>query len=243
MALESLSINANVLGHSTFYFLVNSCQQLGKKMISVSSFTWTLRVFAGFILLTGTSLAQDPLPTKNSDAVSEVSARLSKEARGIPPEDLPVVKKQFLVFAKYYADLISNPTFYKTSIDPKFGTPPSFPPIMERSTQNPSVLSDMDRYILRPNPTSKLVNIDKIEYIRELGIAFDAVLKPLIENHTERIVRINAARLLAAVCRSGAAAHWPTVTALLANANTATEIKYYALQAAMNLLAAHNIKE
>ncbi|HEV3385325.1 MAG TPA: hypothetical protein VG097_10965, partial [Gemmata sp.] len=198
----------------------------------------------GFILLTGTLLAQDPMPTKNSEAVSEVSARLSKEARGIPPEDLPLVKKQFQVFAKYYGDLISNPTFYKASIDPKFGSPPAFPPIMERSAQNPSILSDMDRYILRPNPTnSKLVNVDKIEYIRELGIAFDAVLKPLIESHSERIVRINAARLLAEVCRSGAAAHWPTVTSLLSNANTAAEIKNYALLAAGNLLSAYDVKE
>jgi hypothetical protein len=212
-------------------------------MIFARSSTWTLRILSGFILLTGTTQAQDPLPTKNSDAISEVSSRLSKEARGIPPEDLPTVKKQFLVFAKYYGDLISNPTFYKGSTDPKLGAPPTYPPVMDRSAQNPiSILSDMDRYILKPNLITR-VDDEKSDYIREMGIAFDTVLKPLIESHSERIVRINAARLLAEVCKSGAAAHWPTVTSLISNPNTAAEIKLYALQAAGNLLSAYNIKE
>jgi len=202
---------------------------------------WTLRLLFGFMLLSGPVLAQDQLPAKNSDAVSEVNARLSKESRGIPPEDLPRVKQQFLLFAKYYADLISNPTFYKASIDPKLGSPPTRIPTFDRNSQT-GILSDIDRYILEPNPTTR-VSDEKNDYIRELGIAFDAALKPLIETSTERIIRINAARLLAEVCRSGAAALWPTVTAFLANANTAPEIKNYILQAAGNLLAAYNTKE
>jgi hypothetical protein len=59
----------------------------------------------------------------------------------------------------------------------------------------------------------------------------------------EPIVRLNAMRVLAVACKSGAAAHYPTVTALLKNANTPTQIKYYALQAAGNLLAAYDVNE
>jgi hypothetical protein len=49
--------------------------------------------------------------------------------------------------------------------------------------------------------------------------------------------------VLAVACKSGAHAHYPTVTALLTNANTPTEIKYYALQAAANLLAAYDVND
>jgi hypothetical protein len=90
-----------------------------------------------------------------------------------------------------------------------------------------------------------------------MGIALDAALKPIIQSHPERIVRINATRMLASAAKSGAPAHWPTVTALLndtfyqtkdkagklINLPTPTEIKYYALQAAANLLAAYDVVE
>src|SRR5579872_1208468 len=141
-------------------------------MIIARTSLWTLRLFFGFMLLAGTALAQDALPTKNSEAVSEVSARLSKEARGIPPEDLPRVKQQFQLFAKYYGDLIASPAFYKASLDPKLGAPPPRIPTMDRNIQT-GILTDMDRYILEPTPTSKVVNEEKIDYIREMGIAFD----------------------------------------------------------------------
>ena len=49
-----------------------------------------------------------------------------------------------------------------------------------------------------------------------MGIALDAALKPVIlENR--RIVRINATRLLAVACKTGATAHYPTLIEILKN--------------------------
>jgi hypothetical protein len=202
----------------------------------------TLPLLAGFAVLLNQSSAQDPaLPKKDISAFDEVN--LQKEARGIPQGDLPKVKQAFHAYAKYYADLIANPLVYKAANDPKFGSNvQSTIPTFDRSSQY-GFLRDIDRYILVPVPTSKDVSNEKADYIRELGIAFDGVLKPLIETHQERIVRLNATRLLAEVCRSGAHAHWPTVTALLSNENTPTEIKHYALQAAAHLLATSDMNE
>jgi len=203
---------------------------------------WTLRILYGFALFSGTVTAQDTLPQRNREAVDEVNARLSKEARGIPADELPKIKPLFLAFAKYYADVVANPMVYKAAIDPKSGPGAPRIPTIDRNNQT-GILLELDRiYILEPNLTTKVGN-EKADYIRELGIAFDAVLKPIIETHAERIVRINAARILAEVCRSGATAHWPTVTALLTNDNTLTEVKYYALHAALNLLAAYDLNE
>jgi hypothetical protein len=202
---------------------------------------WTLCIFCGFALFSGTVTAQDTLPQRNREAVDEVNARLSKEARGIPKDELTKVKPLFLAFAKYYADVVANPMVYKATLDPKGGPGAPRVPSIDRNNQT-GILLELDRYILEPNLTTKVGN-EKADYIRELGIAFDAVLKPLIETHAERIVRINAARILAEVCRSGATAHWSTVTALLTNENTLTEVKYYALHAAGNLLAAYDLNE
>jgi len=82
---------------------------------------------------------------------------------------------------------------------------------------------------------------ENADYIREFGAALDEALKDLITNHPDAIVRINAARLYAAACRSGATPHYATVTALLNNANTRPEIKLWLFQAAGNLLAAYDI--
>lgn len=202
--------------------------------------TLTLLLFFGFALFSGTVVtAQDALPQRNRDAVDEVTARVSKEARNIPPEELPKVKPLFLAFAKYYAELVASPVVFKASMDPKVGGPRI--PTIDRNSQT-GIFLDLDRYILEPNPTTK-VNPEKADYIRELGIAFDAALKPVIETSNERIVRINATRVLAEVCRSGATALWPTVTTLLVSENTPTEVKYYALHAAANLLSAYDLNE
>ena len=95
----------------------------------------------------------------------------------------------------------------------------------------------LEPYILEPGVGAK-AGADGAVYVRELGAAFDAALRALIENDPEPIVKVNAARVLAYVCRGGSPSHYATLTELLGNANTRTEIKYYLFHAAANLLAA-----
>ena len=109
-------------------------------------------------------------------------------------------------------------------------------------------IEEMSSYLLEPLPslrnpldnTQLRVPADKADFIREMGAALDVALMKVVNEHPERIVKINAMRMYVAACKSGAAAHWPTVTALLKNENTRPEIKFYALQAAANLLAAYD---
>src|SRR5262249_50265884 len=155
---------------------------------------------------------------------------------GIPPAELKNAKAAFATFAKYYADWVAHPAVYKGPPEPKAGFTP--PKIMTIDYDvNTGLLRDLERFILEPNPADRIaadnpkpkVGPDNAAYIQELGAALDAALKPLVEQGgpggDQRVVRINAARVLAVACKSGAAAHYPTVTALLTNPNTPTEVK------------------
>ncbi|MFO0825380.1 MAG: hypothetical protein U0792_20050 [Gemmataceae bacterium] len=168
-----------------------------------------------------------------------------KAERGIAKEKLATARGQFANFAKYYADIVSHPLIHRAAQDPSLKTDGNGIPIPTID----AIIKGLDRFILEPNPFVRTssddptpkVNFHNADYIREFGVAMDAALKPLVESHPERVVRINATRIYAAVCRSGANAHWPTVTGWIANANTPTETKYYALQAAANLLDAYDV--
>ena len=191
----------------------------------------------------GQAAAQDPtkLPqTPRTNAITEF-----RDGRGIDKTQLKAAQTDFANFAKYYADLVSHPLIHKAAQDPGLKQDAN-----GREIPNvDSMIKDLGRFLLDPNPAVRTSSDDprpkvrdwNADYIRELGAAFNAALKPLVETHPERVVRVNAARLYAAVCTTGANAHWPTVTAWVANPNTPTEIKYYALQAAANLLDAYDV--
>jgi hypothetical protein len=200
---------------------------------------WTVFTAAGFGLLSAT--AQDaPLPFKKGDATEAVNIYKSEETKGIPTSELPNVQKQFLVFANYYGDMVKHPLIYKHAQDPsvKEATGRPIPPLDGVN----GIIPDMQRFIIEPNPrTARTVDRHRADYIREIGNAFDAVLKPIVNEHPERIVRLNATRMLAVACKSGATVHYPTVTALLTNAKTPPDIKHYALMAAGNLLSAYDL--
>jgi hypothetical protein len=165
-----------------------------------------------------------------------------RDERGIPPEEVQKVRSQFQSVARYYADVIASPVVFRNAIEPRFGGGESRIPTIDRD-RDTGVLRELDRLVFEPNLTTK-VSHEKLDYIREVGIAFDAELKKLVENNAaERIVRVNAMRVLAECCRSGAKAHWPTITGLLKDPKTPAEIKYYALKGAENLLAAYDPRE
>jgi len=202
---------------------------------------WSSLAIVGFVVTPaeGQDATRIPLLSGSNDIT------ILRDTRGITKEELKVAQGKFQNFAKYYADVISHPLIHKAAQDPGLKQDATGRDIPTVDT----IIKSLDRFILEPNPyvktssdnTNPKVNIHNADYIREMGFALDAALKPLVDNHPERVVRINAARLYAATCLSGANAHWPTVTGWVSNPNTPTEIKYYALQAAANLLDAYDI--
>ncbi|MBA4066358.1 MAG: hypothetical protein C0501_22120 [Isosphaera sp.] len=197
--------------------------------------SWTLLLAAGFALRPAPAGAQDPpLPTRpNLDFVTA-----ARDGRGISKEELDTTRKQMAALAQYYAAWVAHPLVHKAAADPGKVPPGAFFLTVD------GAIAELNRYVADPTPANAARwTADKADYIRELGVALDAPLKKLVETDPDRVVRVNAARVHAAVCRSGAAAHWPTVTEWLTNPNTPTEIKQYALQAAANLLAAYDVSD
>jgi hypothetical protein len=199
---------------------------------------WTLLVAAGFALLAqpGSVRARqkdkDDLPRKPSAVFSEVS---NLKTGGVT--DVAKAKATFQTFATYHAEIIAHPKVHAAPLEFKADNPfVAKPPTVDE------IITDLSRAILVPEPGARAqVGPKDADYIRELGAALDAALAKVVRENTEPVVRINAMRLLAAACRSGAHAHYPTVTSLITNANTPPEIRYYAFQAAANLLAAYDL--
>lgn len=106
------------------------------------------------------------------------------------------------------------------------------------------LVNDIRKWLLVP-PADGKITLGQEDYIREFGAALDKPLAAILlvekGKQSPTIIRVNAARLLAVVCESGAPAHWPTVTKLLASSETPPEILYYALKAAEGLLGGFDV--
>ncbi|HEY2909660.1 MAG TPA: hypothetical protein VGI99_05415, partial [Gemmataceae bacterium] len=194
-------------------------------MSPIRSLSLTLLAAGGAGLLTcATSRAQDAelpkAPTVNILSYSVRGAEIDKRA-----------KDAFIAFAKYNAEYVANPKVYANAQE-------VLPSIRVRTVDD--LQREITRVALAPLPDGR-VGLDQADYIRELGIALDNELKAVIKTNPTPIVRINAMRLLAEACRSGAVAHYPTITGLITSPDTPPEVKYYAFQAAANLLSAYDI--
>lgn len=194
---------------------------------------WTLLAAAGFALLAPRAVAQNPLPKKPN--TSEVEALRDAPIGGIPADKLKDARAALKTFAQYYTDVIAHPDVYKA---PQELRDPKLPPLPTFD----NLATELSKYTSPPK-----TNREPAAYLREFGFAFNEALKPLlvpnIEKPVEIIVRVNAARMLAHVARTGAPAHFPTVTSLLADPKTPTAVKVYLFQAAGALLAAPDITE
>ncbi|QJX00351.1 hypothetical protein [Frigoriglobus tundricola] len=198
--------------------------------------TWTLLAVGGFALLPAAASGQAPLP-KKPDTARIIELRELPRG-GIQKAELKEAREHFAKLAKYYADTIAHPDVWKASQDFKIETPGALrPPTIDGPE---GLLRDLDRYLLEFVPGTKTPNLEPLDYIREFGAALDAALKNLIETHPEPIVQINAARVLAHVARTGAPAHYTTITALLSNANTPTGVRNYLFHAAGAVLSAYD---
>jgi hypothetical protein len=176
--------------------------------------------------------AQDAVPRK-PDAAFKTVREYYEQPQAIPANELKPAQEAFAAFAKYFADSLTHPALWRASQDVKVEVPQGLFPSLDGDR---GMLRELDRFLLKP-VTGGEIGPTKADYVRELGAALDAALKPLIA-HPEPIVRVNACRVLAHVARSGAPAHYETITTLLADPKTATELKHYLLQAAGAVLSA-----
>jgi hypothetical protein len=180
-------------------------------------------------------------PKDDKDPVEEKPADyreiLNYKNNGIAPAKLLEAKGRLAAFAKYNAAVVSYQKRYVALQDPTVPVPDY------KALDGPNgILAELEQRVLVPTPSTKLVDrVAQFNYVRELGEALDPALKELILKHPERIVRVNATRMLAIACKSGAWSHYATVTALLTDPQVPAEVKYYALQAAGNLLAAYDV--
>lgn len=205
---------------------------------------------AGFAAVVGVGLASaqpGPLPPRPANYGDVVSL---KSAGPISKDALPKARAAFEAFAKFYADYVSHPKVHTAVQEFRPEPPPPGSPLTVDQ-----MIFEINRHLLVPSPVqvpnpiatqpvfSLASGANDADYIRELGTALDKSLGEVVRQANDRIVRVNAARLLAAVCRSGAQAHYPTVTDLITNPATEPEVRYYAIQAAANLLAAYDIND
>ncbi|HYH64549.1 MAG TPA: hypothetical protein VD866_07615 [Urbifossiella sp.] len=183
-----------------------------------------------------------------------------RSAGGVTKADAAKAKAAFEAFAKYHADYVSLPLTHTAPQDFRVEPPPTNPNTPLTVDQ---LITEIYRNLIVPSPvpvqnpvaapgqgniaTATARDAEMIakesEYIRGLGTALDKALGEIVTKSNDQVVKINAARMLAAACRSGARDHWPTVTKLLTDPNVPPEIRYYALHAAGNLFAAYDIND
>jgi hypothetical protein len=201
-------------------------------MLAIRFFSFAALAAGGFALLnlTGSTQARQP---KDDLPKAPPNILVYKDGNADPKK----AKEAFAIFAKYNAEYIAHPKVY--SNPQEFVPPTRFGQLVLTTDQ---LISELNRHVFAPLPGSK-IGPDQADYIRELGLALDTELKAVIERNPSQIVKINAARMLAAACRSGATAHYPTVTGLITNPNVPPEVKYHAFHAAANLLSAYDLND
>jgi len=202
-------------------------------MLAIRSFSLLALSAAGFALvsLSGSTQARQP---KDDLPKSPPNVLAYKDGAADPKK----AKEAFAAFAKYNAEYIAHPKVY--SNPQEFVPPPSKSGQVVQTTDQ--LIAELNRHIFAPLPGSQ-IGPDQADYIRELGLALDTELKGVIEQNPTPIVKINAARMLAAACRSGATAHYPTITGLITNPNVSADVKYQAFHAAANLLSAYDLND
>lgn len=176
---------------------------------------------------------------KRPAAVGELPAY--RTAAGIPAADLEKAKKAFAAYAGYVAEYVAWPRVYTAPQEFRSDPLPKGSPRPPAYTIDTLIVNLVDQNILVPVPGNP-VGPDNADYIREVGAALDAALGPLPKSG-DPVIGINAARVLAAACRSGAAAHYPTVTGLIKADNLPPAVKYWVFVAAHNLLAAYDLND
>jgi hypothetical protein len=215
----------------------------------------SLVLAAGFVWLTvpaTPSAAQTPADAYRKEAKrpSDVISLMpqfkdgSKEVNPKGPDgakNVDALKRM----AEYLVFPVTHSEFYTTTIERKTAEGKKIDlGQLDRDKTLDGVLFELDRYVLVPETRSKSPT-NQYEFIQEFGKVLDAAATSILNDpsNTPPPVKLNAVRALAVACKSGAKAHAKTVTDLLTNKKWPLYIKYHALKAAENLLAAGDVME
>ncbi|MFO0937590.1 MAG: hypothetical protein U0798_13860 [Gemmataceae bacterium] len=159
----------------------------------------------------------------------------------------PKAAKDLELLAKIIIYKVTDRKYYSPSIEHKFGFGKTEQMVLANPESDQTldgVMTEINRYVLVPNITEKSPYF-KVAYIEEFGKAADAAIRDVLKKAGNEprtaIVRVNAGRALASVCRSGASAHVPLLIELIKNETTPPELQYWALKASENLIAASDL--
>lgn len=131
---------------------------------------------------------------------------------------------------------------YKITQEQYYGVAPEGSELKPRNAENSLdvVFEDLRKYFLVAPPANAKMTVDQVEYIKEFGVALDAVLVELLKKRPAPLVRVNIARALAVVAASGAPAHAKTLTDLLKDKTTPPEVLLHTYKATEAFLSAYD---
>lgn len=159
----------------------------------------------------------------------------------------PKSVQELSLLAKILIYKVTDRKYFTPSIEQKFGFGKNEINVIanpEPDQTMDGVMTEINRYVLVPRSSEQFPYI-QIEYIQEFGKAADAAIREVLKkagnDPKAAIVRVNAGRALASVCRSGAAAHVPLLVELIKAESTPPELQYWTLKAAENLIGAMDI--
>lgn len=189
----------------------------------------TVQTAIGFMLVQGQGRIRGQ--TKPMEPLTgAMDSQISEMKKGEKKFDTAKARQLLNDLMKHYVGRLTHPDMFSAARELRPGT----------DLPMDATLSQFKKFVLAPEPNQKYTP-DQADYIKEFGEAFVVVFKPLLESNVERIVRLNAARMLSEAAKCGAPAFAPLITNLIASANTPGEVKYYALKAVEGFLAAHDI--
>lgn len=155
--------------------------------------------------------------------------------------------KDLELLAKIIIYKVTDRKYFTPSIEQKFGVGKNEQSVLanpETDQTMDGVMTEINRYVLVPKQSEKSPYF-QIEYIKEFGKATDLAIRDVLKRAGNEprtaIVRINAGRALASVCRSGASAHVPLLVDLIKSETTPPELQFWAMKAAENLIGASDL--
>ena len=148
-------------------------------------------------------------------------------------------KAVFEQMSQYLVNRVTHHEYHATTPEPA-----DLKPRPADKTVN-ELINELRKFLIVP-PADGQIKLPQEDYIREFGLALDKSLTAILITEKGKvppppIIRVNAGRMLAVACESGAPAHWPTVIGLLKNPETPPELLFSALKASEGLLGGFDI--